>query len=803
MAKPPAISSKSEQACEWVGIAIVLASAFTWVALVSHDPGDWGGMVWPPNLEIVNKGSKVGAALSWFLFLHFGIGAFLIATVGGLWGGLMFLRKKTSDPFFKFFGAAIVTLCISTLASLSVPAIAAGSRWHNSMTSLGGLYGEALARILRDNLGTVGAVLAVLFALASSALIATDWVLLSFFMRGTQALEGSFDATWGQVGWSKLFANVKTFFARKPALATPVVVAKREPKPVMGEVVRDEAPVKGEAVVAEVVEKVTEKVVEKAIVKPEPKPEPVVAAAPVPAPVLKIEPKPEPKRKEVIHKPNPELPPLTLLEDIEPEVIEIDQDARVKALQRALENFEVQANVVNYEAGPVVTMYELELLPGTRVGKIIALAPDLSIQLGVPTLRIVYPLPGKTTIGIEVPNPHSAAVRLRNLISQTEETWRKMHLPLFFGQGATGAPVIFDLQEMPHLLVAGTTGSGKSVCLTTMILSMLLTRTSDDLKLILVDPKQVEMAAFKDIPHLMAPVVTDMRRAPMVLEWLVGQMEERYSLFSKVGVKKIEQFNKLGEKAILEKLSIEGEEPPDVETHLPYIVVIIDELADLMMVSAKEVEGAIQRLSQKSRAVGIHLVLATQRPSVDVITGLIKSNMPSRSAFKVAANVDSRTILDQPGAEKLLGKGDMLLMINGSQQLMRGQCTWVPDEEGKSVITWLKEKGGAATFDPTLTLVAESAGPEGDDGAGCDDELFEKAAEVIIGEQRGSVSLLQRKLEIGFSRAGKLMDVLERRGIVGPQVGAKAREVRMTLASWHARHVSESEREEAAAGAAQ
>ncbi|KAF0243495.1 MAG: DNA segregation ATPase FtsK/SpoIIIE S-DNA-T [Planctomycetota bacterium] len=785
MAKTPSTAPKSEQLCEWVGIAIFLASAFAWVALATHDPGDWGGMMYPPNSEIVNKGSKAGAAFAWFMFLHFGIGAFLIATLTSIWGGAMFLRKKTTDPFFKFFGAAIVVLSASTLASLATPAIAQGSRWHNTMTSMGGLYGEALARILSDNLGTVGAVMAVLFALASSALIATDWVLLSFFLRGSQALEGSFDATWGKVAWGKLFDSARGLLNRRrqalAAAAVPAPAPKREFKPVMGEVVREEAPVTGETVDV-------------------PMPEPVAVPAPAPAPVAKVESKPEPKRKDVIHKPNPELPPITLLEDVEIEEIEIDQEGRVLALTRALESFEVSARVVDYQAGPVVTMYELELCPGTRVGKIIGLSPDLSIHLGVPTLRVVYPLPGKTTIGIEVPNPRSAAVRLRNLIVQTEDSWRKMHLPLFFGQGATGLPVIYDLQDMPHLLVAGTTGSGKSVCLTTMILSMLLTRTSEDLKLILVDPKQVEMAMFKEIPHLMAPVVTDMRRAPMVLEWLVAQMEERYSLFAKVGVKKIEQFNKLGDKAILEKLTIEGEEPPDVETHLPYIVVIIDELADLMMVSAKEVEATIQRLSQKSRAVGIHLVLATQRPSVDVITGLIKSNMPSRIAFKVAANVDSRTILDQPGAEKLLGKGDMLLMINGCQQLMRAQCTWIPDEESKNVITWLHEKGGAATFDPTLTQVAESAGDSADGTAGCDDEFFERAAEVIIGEQRGSVSLLQRKLEIGFSRAGKLMDALERAGIVGPQVGAKAREVRLTLPAWQARHVSSADRETAEAG---
>jgi S-DNA-T family DNA segregation ATPase FtsK/SpoIIIE len=789
MPKPPAAnpSPKSEQLCEWTGIAVVLASAFAWISLLTHDPGDWGGMVGPPNAEIANAGSKAGAALAWWMYLHFGIASWLIAAIGGLCGGAMFLRRKTSDPFFKFFGAAIVVLSAAALASLAVPAVGPDSRWHNTMTSLGGLYGEALARVLRDNLGTAGAVLAIAFALASSALIATDWLLLSFFRKSQTALEGSFDATWGKVSWRAWFAaareRVAGWIRRGPArtaAADPAPALRKLLKPVMGEVVRDEEPVKGEPVVD--------------------------GPMPAPAPVLRLvpkdEPKPEPKaekKKEVIHKPNPELPPLSLLEDVEIEPIEIDHEGRVEALQKALLDFEVQARVVAYEAGPVVTLYELELGPGTRVGKIIGLAPDLSIHLAVPTLRIVYPLPGKTTIGIEVPNPRSAPVRLKNLITQTEEVWRKHHLPLFFGQGATGKPVVCDLQEMPHLLVAGTTGSGKSVCLTTMIASMLFTRTSEDLKLILVDPKQVELAAFKGIPHMLAPVVTDMRRAPVVLDWMVRQMEERYSLFAQVGVKKIEQFNKLGEKAILEKLTVEGEEPPDVPTHLPYIVVVIDELADLMMVSAKEVEAAITRLSQKSRAVGIHMVLATQRPSVDVITGLIKSNMPSRISFKVAAMVDSRTILDQPGAERLLGKGDMLLMMNGSQQLQRGQCTYVSDDEARAVVGWLQEKGGAPTFDAELTEIAESSG--GGDGGGDSgerDEFFEKAAEIIIGEQRGSVSLLQRKLEIGFSRAGKLMDQLEKAGIVGPQVGAKAREVRMTLAAWQARHVPEAE--QAAAG---
>ncbi|NUN49980.1 MAG: DNA translocase FtsK [Candidatus Brocadiae bacterium] len=782
-------STKAEQVGEWAGIAIVLASAFAWIALVTHDPGDWGGMIWPQNTELMNKGSRAGAALSWFLFLHFGIGAFFIATVGGLWGGALFLRKAISAPFFKLFGAATAVMSACALASIAVPGIDRASRWHNSMTSLGGLYGEAAARMLKDHMGTPGAVMAVLFALATSTMIATDWLFLTMFVRGQKALEGSFDSTWGKVSWAGAFRRLLALIPRRaegpaapasvPAPAVPAM--RREVKPVVGEVVKDE-PVMGE----------TADVPVPVAAKPELKIVEAPASAPAAASVA-VAPKVE-KKKEVIHKPNPELPPLTLLDEVEIEESTIDHDARMAALSRALEAFEVQAKVIAFEAGPVVTMYELELAPGTRIMKIQQLAPDLGINLGVPNLRVVAPLPGRTTIGIEVPNPKAAQVRLRNLITQTEDVWRKLHLPLFLGMGATGRPVVHDLQEMPHLLVAGTTGSGKSVCLTTMIMSLLLTRTANDLKLIMIDPKQVEMAAFKDMPHLMSPVVTDMRNAPRVLEWVVRQMEERYTLFASVGVKKIEQFNGLGAEKVLAKLTIEGEEPPDVPTHLPYIVVVIDELADLMMVSAKEVEAMIQRLSQKSRAVGIHLVLATQRPSVDVITGLIKSNMPSRIAFKVAANIDSRTILDQPAAEKLLGKGDMLLMVNGSMQLQRGQCTWVTDDEGRAVISWLKEKGGVPEFDAELTQISEaSSGGEDGEGGACDDELFEKAAEVIIGEQRGSVSLLQRKLEIGFSRAGKLMDALEKAGIVGPQVGAKAREVRLTIDAWRARHVPEAE----------
>lgn len=461
----------------------------------------------------------------------------------------------------------------------------------------------------------------------------------------------------------------------------------------------------------------------------------------------------------------PSLPPTDLLEDVPAEKPELDHERRMVALQKALEAFEVAARVVSYESGPLVTMYELELSPGTRVAPIIGLAPDLAISLAVPTIRVVYPLPGKATIGIEVPNPRSMPVRMRPLITSTEDSWRKMQLPLFLGQGATGRPILLDLQDLSHLLVAGTTGSGKSVCLTTLIMSMLLRRTPDELKLIFVDAKQMELSAFEDVPHLMAPLVADAKRAPAVLAWLIRLMEERHRMFEAVGVRTIEQFNALGKKKTPGEPTVQGRKAPDVPTHLPHIVVVVDELADLMFVSATQMEDAIVRLAKRSGAVGIHLVLATQRPSVDVLTGLIKSHMPNRISFKVSAMVDSRTILEQPGAEKLLGKGDMLLMTRKSMQLERGQCTWVTQDEYRRVVAWFLEKGGAATFEAELAQLARSAGGE---GVSCDDPLFERAAEIVIRARRGSASLLQRKLMIGIGRTIKLMDALEKAGIVGP-----------------------------------
>jgi S-DNA-T family DNA segregation ATPase FtsK/SpoIIIE len=425
-------------------------------------------------------------------------------------------------------------------------------------------------------------------------------------------------------------------------------------------------------------------------------------------------------------------------------------------------------------------MYELDLAPGTKVGKISNLSDDIAIALKAPSIRVVAPIPGKSTIGIEVPNTHRKPVQMREMYETASKEIHKRTIPLLLGKDIAGYPLISDLAAMPHLLVAGTTGSGKSVCLNSIILSILLFQRPEELKLILIDPKMVEFSAFKDIPHLIAPVVTDMKKAAAVLEWAVAKMDERYALLARAGVRDLAGYNKLSDSEKQKRLDPEGDTGlGDTPLYMPCIVIVVDELADLMMVASKEVEASIIRISQKSRAVGIHLVVATQRPSVDVITGLIKSNLPSRISFHVFSKVDSRTILDQNGAEKLLGKGDMLFLPPGTSKLSRVQGVYVSDDEINRVVDYLKQIS-RPEFSPELKVWQGSIKENND----VKDELYEEAVRIILETQRGSVSLLQRRLEIGYSRAARLIDLMAEDGIVGEYKGSQAREVFATLDEW-------------------
>lgn len=489
------------------------------------------------------------------------------------------------------------------------------------------------------------------------------------------------------------------------------------------------------------------------------------------------------------------LPGTDLLIDTE-EICYDDQAKEVrrkaKILEKTFGDFGFNVRVVEIETGPVIAQYEVELEAGLRLSKITSLADDLAIALRVPSVRIVAPIPGKNTVGIEVPNETRQVVRLKEVIEETGTSCQKMKIPLFLGKDVSGNALTVDLATMPHLLIAGRTGTGKSVCLNAIICSILMTRRPDEVRMLMIDPKMVELSGYGRLPHLMHPVVTDMRKAEAILAWAVDKMEERYSLLARVGVRHIVSYNQLDRQELLDRLKPENdEEAAAIPDHLPFIVIVADEIADLMMTAGKEVEQHIIRLAQKSRAVGIHLILATQKPTVDVITGLIKSNLPARIAFQVASRVDSRVVLDEMGADKLLGNGDMLFLWPGTSNLLRGQGTYVSDDEINRVVDHCGM--GEQNFVSELVNLKVKDKDGGEEGGSVKpgalrkrDELYEAAIEVVIREGRGSVSLLQRALGIGYGRAARLVDFMAEDGIVGDYNGSQAREVVISISDWEA-----------------
>lgn len=450
-------------------------------------------------------------------------------------------------------------------------------------------------------------------------------------------------------------------------------------------------------------------------------------------------------------------------------------------LEQALKEFQIAAQVVEIDTGPVITMYELSLAPGIKVSQITALSNDIARALMAVSVRIVAPVPGKNTVGIEVPNPVKEKVRLKELMQTAPEAMHKMTIPLFLGKDASGEALITDLAAMPHCLIAGTTGSGKSVCINSILMSIMYTQRPDMVKLILVDPKIVEMAPFKDIPHLMCPVINETGRAVSVLEWACEKMDERYEILAEAGVRNIAGYNKLTREELMERFQPSSEEEEaKIPKHLPYIVIIVDELADLMMTSGKEVENFIVRLAQKSRAIGIHLILATQRPSANVVTGLIKSNMPSRIAFRVQSKMDSRIVLDQNGADLLLGQGDMLFMPPGASKPIRSQGTFIDDKEIRESVRLVKNLA-EAQYEPELVQIKSKINLDGDMEQ---DDLFDDAVRIILETKRGSVSLLQRRLSIGYGRAARLIEMMAGAGLLGEYKGSQARECTMTIDEW-------------------
>jgi S-DNA-T family DNA segregation ATPase FtsK/SpoIIIE len=437
-----------------------------------------------------------------------------------------------------------------------------------------------------------------------------------------------------------------------------------------------------------------------------------------------------------------------------------DPGETARALEQTLASFGVEAKVVHWEQGPVVTRYEVQPGAGVKVQKITSLTNDIALNLAAPSVRIEAPIPGKSAVGIEIPNQKSSLVHIKEILTQPSFQTQVGSLIVALGKNLTGQPIVADLTEMPHLLIAGATGSGKSVALNAIIASLLFRYTPDEVRFVMIDPKRIEMTNYNDIPHLLIPVVTNPRAAAGALKQMLRVMEERFERFAAAGVRNIQAYNELAD-----------------ADPLPFIVIVVDELADLMMVAPADFEDVIVRLAQMTRATGIHLVVATQRPSVDVITGLIKANIPSRIAFAVSSQVDSRTIIDGPGAEKLLGRGDMLFLPMGASRAVRAQGSFIGDGEIQALVDWWRGQG-KPTFDESILAAGrQSAAGEG----GEDSERFTEAARIVVRAGYGSVSLLQRKMRIGYVTAARLVDQLEERGIVGPAQGSNPREVLMGL----------------------
>ncbi|MGI9860335.1 DNA translocase FtsK [Moorella naiadis] len=461
------------------------------------------------------------------------------------------------------------------------------------------------------------------------------------------------------------------------------------------------------------------------------------------------------------------LPPLSLLSRpvrVKNPRLEKDITDRIKILEDTLDSFGVKVKVTQVSCGPAVTRYEVHPAPGVKVSRIVSLADDITLSLAASQVRIEAPIPGKAAVGIEVPNKEIAVVHLREVLEDPIFTEANSRLTVALGKDIAGNPVIADLAKMPHLLIAGATGSGKSVCLNALICSLLFKATPQELKLLMIDPKMVELTQYNGIPHLLAPVVSQAKKAATALHWIVNEMEKRYQLFAEAGVKDITRYNRWLQKE------------NNGQGSLPLVVVLIDELADLMMVAPADVEDAICRLAQMARAAGIHLVVATQRPSVDVITGLIKANISSRIAFAVSSQVDSRTILDMAGAERLLGRGDMLFMPIGASKPIRVQGVYVSDREVDDLVTYVKQQG-RPEYNSSF-LKGEESGEENNEA---EDELFPAAVRVVLETGQASISMLQRRLRVGYTRAARLMDMMEARGFVGGHEGTKARAI---LTNW-------------------
>lgn len=711
------------------------------------------------GVDVKGAMGSVGVYISGMLGKAFGIFAFVVPIVMFYTSVVVFMNKaggnlyrKTSSAFlFLVSGMAFVGLLYTSGGLLG-------------FDPAGGWVGDTLAAILRDSVaGNIGSYLIVTILLLVSLIIISSITLTDIL--GTLGRVSMFTAE-NLYGAAKFLAvrGSEALFYMKRSLFKPRPIVTSKPAKSVGfgsMTLNGRGSQDDEIIVLEEEFLPAGEVVSQGL-DDEKVPEIIVEQ-----PKLKGLEEFFPK-KEVVHK-DYNLPPLGLLDPKIESNVEIDREAvyeKARMIEEKLEDFGVSGKVTEIRPGPVITMFEYRPAPGIKINRIASLENDLAMGLSALSIRIIAPIPGKDVIGIEVPNAKRETVVLRELLEDVEFSKSKSMLTLALGKDISGLPFYMDLRRAPHLMIAGTTGSGKSVLLNAVITSMLYKASPYELKFIMIDPKMLELSVYEDIPHLLHPVVTEPKKAAAALRWAVEEMEKRYRILSEEGVRDIETHNRH-----VEKLKTEDK----WDKLLPYIVIVLDELADLMMIAPNEIKESITRLSQKARAAGIHLIVATQRPSADIVAGLIKANFPARISFLVSSKIDSRIILDTGGAERLLGKGDMLYLEPGTSKLLRVQGALISDEEREAITEYAKSQG-LPVYNEEITYIEEKADTsELDDEK---DELYYEALRTIAETGQASISMLQRKLKIGYNRAARIVEIMEKEGVVGPQeVAGKPREV--------------------------
>jgi S-DNA-T family DNA segregation ATPase FtsK/SpoIIIE len=744
--------TSSRRVSEIAGV-VLFALALIWlIALVTYDPTDpvayfsAGGRHAPTNFI-----GHVGAFLAEASFQLFGYAAYLLPVLFGALGWHYFWCLERDAVYTKLTGVTLLFACASAFLSL-VFGPAGGHRF-----APGGTIGAGVAAAMSDSLNRTGSVIVLLTLMMLAAILSTQ---VSFGRMFAATGAGGRDFASRSFGWIRgRIDERRRDSARRAVVARHTAAPPTAPAPQTEKAPRAARPARDEPAV---------------VPAPSGPPLPAVVAPkrrePA-APSLLPDPeavKPAPRRQGTFT-----LPPASLLDAPKGErkIDERELMDSARQLEEKCSEFSVEGQVVQIHPGPVVTTFEFKPQAGVKYSKITNLADDLCLAMQAESV-LIDRIPGKSTVGIQIPNPNREAISLRELLESDGYQRSASKLTLALGKTIHGEPYFTDLAMMPHLLIAGSTGTGKSVGLNSMLTSILYRATPDDVRLIMIDPKRLELGMYEDIPHLLTPVVMDPKKASNALRWAVREMEERYKTLAAEGVRNIEQYNR-NVRALLSERGSSTDEA-EAPRPLPFIVVVIDELADLMMVASNEVEESIARLAQMARAVGIHLILATQRPSVDVITGLIKANLPSRISFRVSSKTDSRTILDGNGAEQLLGKGDMLFLPPASARCIRLHGPYISEQESARLASFLR-KQGKPVFDDSITADDEKTTVGGLEFE--KDDLYDEAARIVVSSGQVSISYLQRRLRVGFSRAARLVDMMETEGLVSPAAGGKPREV--------------------------